>query len=182
MTADHLEGESTGRSHSGFSRGESQVVVPLNHRLTQKLVTRRFDRLDHQFFVSTKVLRAQGRKTEAQAIEKQMSAVLQAVSNELAKSMEDIKPIKADAQIHGITPGAIQYDSHADIAVSVSTSFSMRVLVLIKTLDELLSDLDVLELALRVTPEASAEIAGGWRSKFISALSALSQVCKKTKK
>ena len=52
-----------------FTRTFFEQDLILSHRIAQQLHKRFYDRIDHSFFVSTKVLRKQHRDVEAKQIE-----------------------------------------------------------------------------------------------------------------
>ncbi len=165
------------KSSSSFSKGAASLRVPISHRLPQKLVARHFARLDHAFYVSTKVLREQRRTSEAQAVEKQLDTLFSTFSDELAVASTDIRSTKA--KIQAVNISEVKYDGFRELSVSVSTSFSTRLLFIIKSFDDYLVELDQLELSLCIAPEVCEEVVYQWRTKMLAFLSALSHVCSK---
>ena len=162
----------------GFSRASADIEVPLSTKLAARSFKRYFQQLDDAFYVSSKVLREQGRDEEASRVESSIQTLFGAFDTELTQALEKFQKTLADK--HGsIQMGAIRFDGVEKIKGRVSTGFSVRLVRQFVAFDECLAKIQELELLGAISPEDCAALSRSWYGRHRNALQALRDACAK---
>ena len=146
-----------------FTRTFFEQDLVLSHRIAQQLHKRFYHRIDHSFFVSTKVLRRQHRDAEAKQIETAVRGLCDKMEGDLTQASERVSATFTKAKI----PLACV---HSDITVSrkaeYSTGCSLRLLDIFSRFDRLLMQIEALELHNLGTADECTELVRFWHGEF----------------
>lgn len=168
-----MQTEKNEHKSNRFTRTFFEQDLVLSHRIAQQLHKRFYDRIDHSFFVSMKVLRRQHRDTEAQQIETAVQGLCDKMEYDLTQASERIVATFAKAQM----PSPC---GHSDITASCkaeySTGYSFRLLDLFSRFDRLLMQIEALELHNLGTADECTSLIRFWHGEFHRFLNALTAV------
>ena len=166
--------DDVGRRKSSFSRPAVAVKLTLQHRYSQQLFRRHYERLNHSLYVATKVLREENRDEEAKTNETAVLRLLKMFGEEVEGGLQSLtREMKA---VSALTFAEVSFDQSKTFETSTSTSFSTRLLQLFSRFDELLVEVEKLELTCRISASESRELVRGWSGKFRTFLRALGQI------
>lgn len=114
------------RRKSSFSRPAVAVKLTLQHRYSQQLFRRHYERLNHSLYVATKVLREENRDDEAETNETAVLRLLKMFGEEVEGGLQSLtREMKA---VSALTFAEVSFDQSKTFETSTSTSFSTRLL------------------------------------------------------
>lgn len=161
-----------------FSRASADIEITLATKLAARSFKRHFQQLDSAFYVSTKVLREQGRDEEASQVEKRIQSLLVAFDTELTQALEKFQEMVKNKR-SSLVVGAVTFDGAEKLKAMVSTGFSVRLIQQFVALDECLAKLQELELLGAISPEDCTALSRSWFGRHRNALQALRDACTK---
>ena len=166
--------DSAKKKKSSFSRPAVAVKLTLQHRYSQQLFRRHYERLNHSLYVATKVLREENRDEEAEMNETAVQRLLKMFGEEAEGGLQSLTREMKTVSV--LTFAEVSFDQSKTFETSTSTSFSTCLLQLFSRFDELLVEVEKLELTCRISTAESRELIRGWSGKFRTFLRALGQI------